>query len=213
MEQNVKKRLVIIGASGHGKVIADIAVKRNQYEEILFLDDNTAIKECGGFPVVGKSSDFLNYIEDSDFVVGIGNAKIRNRITDMLNHKSATIATLIHPNSSIGQNVVIGQGTVVMAGAVINSDSKIGKSCIVNTCASVDHDCVVEDYVHVAVGAHVCGTVQIGHHTWIGAGATIINNLGICPECMIGAGTVVIRDIMEKGTYVGVPVRDKWKEF
>ncbi len=209
MEQSIKKRLVIIGASGHGKVIADIAIKLNRYEEILFLDDNTTIKECGGFPVIGTSRDFLTYRDDSEFIIGIGNAQIRNRITDMLEHESATIATLVHPNSSIGQNVTIGQGTVIMAGAVINSDSRIGKSCIINTCASVDHDCILEDYVHVAVGAHACGTVQIGHHTWIGAGATVINNLSVCPECMIGAGAVVTRDIIENGTYVGVPAREK----
>lgn len=207
MEQNTNKRLVIIGASGHGKVIADIAMKLNRYEEICFLDDNVTIKECSGFPVIGTSRDFLTYRDDSEFIIGIGNAKIRNRITDMLEHESASITTLVHPNSSIGQNVIIGQGTVVMAGAVINSDSKIGKSCIINTCASVDHDCVLEDYVHVAVGAHVCGTVQVGHHTWIGAGVTVINNLSVCPESMIGAGAVVIKDIIESGTYLGVPVR------
>lgn len=207
MKQNAKMRLVIIGASGHGKVIADIAIKLNRYEEIVFLDDNTAIKECGGFPVVGKSTDFIDYIEDSEFVVGIGNAKIRNRIMDMLNCESATIATLVHPNSSIGQNVTIGEGTVIMAGSVINSDSMIGKGCIINTCASVDHDCILEDYVHVAVGAHACGTVQIGHHTWIGAGSTVINNVSVCPECMIAAGAVVVKNIMENGTYVGVPAR------
>lgn len=208
MEQSAKKNLVIIGASGHGKVIADIAIKLNRYEEILFLDDNRDIKECGGFPVVGTSADFLTYRESSEFIVGIGNAKIRNLITDMLERESVTVATLIHPNSSIGQNVIIGQGTVVMAGAVINSNSLIGKSCIINTGASVDHDCLLEDYIHVAVGAHVCGTVRIGYHTWIGAGAIVLNNLSLCSECVIGAGAVVIRNVMKRGTYVGVPARE-----
>ena len=94
---------------------------------------------------------------------------------------------------------------MIMAGAVINPYAKLGKGCIVNTCASVDHDCEVRDYVHVAVGAHLCGTVEVGAYTWIGAGATVSNNISICPECMIGAGAVVVKDIVEAGTYVGVP--------
>lgn len=204
----MSKRLIIIGASGHGKVAADIAIKSGKYTEILFLDDNTAITDCGGFPVVGTSKDFPLYIEDSEFFVGIGNAKIRNKITDWLEESKATIATLIHPNSVIGQNVKLGDGTVIMAGAVINSDTSIGKSCIINTCASVDHDCTLGDYVHVAVGAHLCGTVTIVSHTWIGAGATVINNVSVCAECTIGAGAVVVKSINDKGTYVGVPARE-----
>ena len=85
----------------------------------------------------------------------------------------------------------------------MDGDRPVG--CIINTCASVDHDCVLEDFVHVAVGAHVAGTVSIGAGTWIGAGATVSNNLQICGGCMIGAGAVVIKSITESGTYVGVP--------
>ena len=93
-----------------------------------------------------------------------------------------------------------------MAGAVINSDTVIGDGCIINTAASVDHDCMIENYVHVAVGAHLCGTVHVGKNTWIGAGATVSNNINICNDCMIGAGAVVTKDIHEEGIYIGVPV-------
>ena len=117
------------------------------------------------------------------------------------------LVSLIHPSAVIGSHVEIGLGTVVMAGAVINYGSRIGKGCIVNTCASVDHDCVIGDYVHVAVGSHVCGIVSIGSGTWLGAGSTVSNNLNICDNCMVGAGAVVIRDISEAGTYIGVPAQ------
>ena len=100
----------------------------------------------------------------------------------------------------------------IMAGAVINPGTKIGKGCIINTCASVDHDCDIGDYVHVAVGSHVCGTVSVGNQTWIGAGATVINNIYICPECMIGAGAVVIKNIIQNGTYIGIPAKEKNEE-
>ncbi len=196
------RKLVIIGASGHGKVVADIAVQ-NGYEEIIFLDDNPEIRECSGFPVVGTSRDSALYTE-CDFIVGIGNAQIRERIQEQLEGEGLRLITLLHPSAVVAESAVIQSGTVVMAGAVINPGAKIGKSCIINTCSSVDHDCVISDFVHVSVGAHVAGSVQIGARTWIGAGATVSNNLSICGDCMIGAGAVVIKDIEIQGTYINI---------
>lgn len=196
------KTLVIVGASGHGKVLADIADK-NGYERIVFLDDNVEIKQCGGFPVIGKCSEIQNI--DSDIIIGIGNANIRKQLQDKFIGKN--IVTLIHPNAVIGGNVHIGIGTVVMAGAVVNPGAVIGEGCIINTCASVDHDCKIGDFCHIAVGSHLCGTVILGNNVWIGAGATIKNNVSICHDSIIGAGAVVIDNIIEAGTYVGVPVR------
>lgn len=202
MEGTILKKLVIIGASGHGKVIADIAVK-NGYKNIVFLDDNADIKECAGFPVIGKTEEAKNI--DADKIVAIGNAKIRERIQRELDG----VVTLIHPSAVISRRVEIGNGSVVMAGAVINSDAIIGRGCIINTGASVDHDCKIEDYVHVSVGTHVAGTVEIGKRTWVGAGVTVSNNVNIARNCMIGAGAVVIKDIDKSGTYIGVPAREK----
>ena len=195
-------RLVIVGASGHGKVIADIA-KLNGYDDIVFLDDDEAVTECAGYPVVGSSCDFAKV--EKNVVIAIGNAKIRSRIQEQYESRGFYPVTLIHPNATVADSAQIGVGSVIMAGAVINPYAKLGKGCIVNTCASVDHDCVLGDYVHVAVGAHLCGTVSVGAYTWIGAGATVSNNISICPECMIGAGAVVVKNIEEAGAYVGVP--------
>lgn len=196
------KQLLIIGASGHGKVVADIA-ELNGYDSILFFDDNDSLKKCGKYPVVGKSLDISRY--DGDVIVAIGNAKIREKLLEKSSGRNAPI--LIHPNATIASTVKIGMGTVVMAGAVINADAVIGKGVIINTCSSVDHDCIIDNYSHISVGAHVAGTVHISDRTWIGAGATISNNINICSDCMIGAGAVVIKNINESGTYVGVPVR------
>ena len=196
------RKLAIIGASGHGKVVADIA-RRNGYKEIVFLDDNESIHECGGYPVIGKSSEAGTI--DADVIIGIGNAGIRKQIQESISDEK--MVTLIHPDAVVAEDVVIGKGTVVMAGAVINPGVRIGKGCIINTCSSVDHDCIVDDFVHVAVGSHLCGTVNVGAGTWIGAGVTVNNNVFICPDCMIGAGAVIVNDIWECGTYVGVPAR------
>lgn len=192
------KRLIIIGASGHGKVIADIAVL-NGYKEIVFLDDDEAIKECAGYPVIAKTTE----APEGEIIVAIGNAEVRKRIMDY--YRLRTFPVLVHPSAVVAQDVLIGNGSVVMAGTVINSGAKIGEGTIVNTASSIDHDCVVGDFVHVAVGAHLCGTVKVGENTWIGAGSIISNNIEICANCIIGAGTVVIKNMVEPGTYVGIP--------
>lgn len=194
-------KLIIIGASGHGKVVADIAVK-NGYTDIAFLDDRVDVKECAGFPVLGSTKEYSQY-SDADFIIGIGNPKVRERFHQLLDEDS--IVTMIHPDAVVSRRVKIGKGTVVMAGAVINSDTTIGEGCIINTCSSVDHDNRLGNFVHVAVGAHLCGTVEVGSRTWVGAGATVSNNISICDDCLIGAGTVVVKDIKERGTYIGVP--------
>lgn len=198
-------RLVIIGASGHGKVVADIA-SHCGYDMISFLDDDDTLKSCMGYPVIGKSSTAERY-KGCDFFVAIGNPNIRKKILKKLQRTRLDIATLIHPDAVIADSVSIGIGTVVMAGVVINPDSRIGNGCIINTGSSVDHDNVIEDYVHVSVGSHLAGTVRIGIGTWIGAGAVVSNNVNICGGCMIGAGAVVVKDIDEPGTYIGVPAR------
>lgn len=200
-------KLIIVGASGHGKVIADIAA-RCGYTDIVFLDDNPDVKECMGYPVIGKTENAKEY-PNAKFIVAIGNSKIRQKVQEQLETMELSVISLIHPNAVIADYVELGKGTVVMAGAIINPACKIGKGCIVNTGASVDHDNVLEDFVHVSVGSHLAGTVQIGKRTWIGAGAVVSNNIKICEDCMIGAGAVVIKDIEKSGIYVGVPVREK----
>lgn len=193
-------KLIIIGASGHGKVVADIA-RLNGYSDIVFLDDDESIKECAGYPVVGTS----NEAPAGEVFVAVGNAKTRKKLMERFEDRTHPI--LIHPSAVLAADVEIGDGTVVMAGAVINPGARIGKGCIVNTSSSIDHDCEVGDYSHISVGAHLAGTVIIGKETWIGAGATVSNNVCICGGCMIGAGAVVIKDIDEPGTYVGVPAK------
>ena len=197
-------RLIIIGASGHGKVVADIAMLMG-YEDIAFLDDDENLKVCGKCPVIGKSIE----APDGEIFVAVGNAEIRKRLMEL--YEGRKFPVLLHPNAVIADGVEIGDGTVVMAGAVVNPGARIGKACIVNTASSIDHDCVVGDFCHISVGAHLCGTVTVGADTWIGAGATISNNVNICGDCMIGAGAVVIKDIDVSGTYVGVPAKMKIK--
>ena len=194
------KQLAIIGASGHGKVVADIA-RLNGYEKIVFLDDFKRIESFFGYEVIGRSD--LAMDKDCDAFVAIGNGETRKAIMEKLEN----VVTLIHPNAVVAEKAKIGRGTVIMAGAVINPGVCIGDGVIVNTCASVDHDSVIGDYSHISVGTHIAGTVNIGKNNWIGMGAAVANNINIVDDCIIGAGAVVIDDIYKKGTYVGVPAR------
>lgn len=203
----MKDRLLIIGGSGHGKVVANIALKMNKWKSIAFLDDNENLKESMGLAVIGRSTDAVKYIEDSDIFVGVGNNAIRERIQEMLEATGASIPILIHPNAVMGEQVDLGSGTVIMTGVVVNCCTRVGKGCIINTSATIDHDNVIEDYVHISPGVHTAGMVIVGKGTWLGIGSIVSNNVNITSGCKVGAGAVVVKDITEIGTYVGVPVR------
>ena len=198
------EKLVILGAGGHGRVVAEIASLSGKYTEIVFLDDK-APEGASPYPYAGECNAFTHYLENSDFFVAIGNAKIRQRLQTEVEEAGGTITTLIHPSAIISQDVKIGHGTVIMAGAIVNTGAKIGKGVILNTASSVDHDCIVEDFCHVSVGAHLCGTVHLGAGTWIAAGATVINNVTVCADCLVGAGATVTHDLQTAGIYMGTP--------
>lgn len=204
---NDVKKLVIIGAGGHGRVVADIAKKSDMYKEIVFLDDSEV--ENKKVWVSGKVRDYTSYINNSEFIVAIGNNKVREKIQKELEGNGAQFATLIHPNATVCEDVKVGRGTVIMAGAVINSCAEIGNGVIINTCSSVDHDCTIGDYTHVSVGAHISGTVSVGRRAFLCAGVTVSNNVGICDDCIVGAGAVVVKNITEAGTFIGVPAKKK----
>lgn len=203
----MKDKLIIIGAGGHGRAVADIALKMNQWESIYFLDDDETMDKSMGIAVIGSSQDASKYIKDHDIFVAIGNNHSREKVQRMLEDWGASIPTMIHPKSIIGEKVKIGLGTVLMAGVIVNSCTTIGKGCIINTASTIGHDNILEDYVHVSSGSNLAGTVTVGKNTWIGIGSIVINNIQITKGCKIGAGSLVIRSIEEPGTYVGSPVR------
>lgn len=198
--------VIIVGASGHGKVVADCIIKSGDCIK-GFLDDDLSKKpEFVGFPILGCVCDYRKYEKDCKFIIAIGNSLVRKRISKKLD--SVSWYTAIHPSAVISEiEVSIGAGSVVLANAVVNADARIGMHCIVNSCAIVEHDDFIGDFSHVSVGSCVAGNVNVGQHVWIGAGATVINNISICNDCMIGAGAVVVKSINKPGTYIGVPAR------
>ncbi len=205
-----EKKVMIIGASGHGKVIVDI-IHQSGDQVMGFLDDDPTKKEIHQIPVLGKIEDIQKYKDDFYFIIGIGDNQIRKKIAE--GNPALNYYTAIHPTAIIGEGVRIGNGTAVMAGTVINADAEIGEHCIINTSAVIEHECVIGDYTHISPQACLCGNVHVGEECHVGAGATIINNQMIVKNTVIGAGCVVVTDLLESGIYMGMPAsKSKYKK-
>lgn len=199
---------MILTSGGHGKVVLDIIENGANYhlEGVIlgFLDDAIPIGSViSGYKVIGKIESCLKY-PDAEYIIAIGDNKNRKKVAEKYNLK---YISLIHPSAIIGKDVKIKSGVVVMANAVINPSSVIGGHSIINTGAIIEHDNVIEDYVHISPSATLGGSVKIGKCSWIGIGSVVSNNINITSDCKVGAGAVVVKDIIEPGTYVGVPVR------
>lgn len=191
--------MYLFGASGHGKVIVDILLFNN-IEVNGFFDEDENKKELWGIPVLGKTKDFND--KSIACIVAIGDNATRAKVVGLIDGR---FGKAIHSSCIIGSHVQTGDGTVIMPGSVINADTKIGKHVIINTSASVDHDCIIEDFVHIAPNSSICGGVSIGKGTLIGAGATVIPLIKIGKWCVIGAGAVITSDIPDYSVVVGNP--------
>lgn len=185
--------MYLYGASGHAKVIIDI-LRANQIEINGLVDDNPNIQELLGIPVLHQSNGL------SLFIISIGNNQIRKKIAEQL---KTSFGKAIHPSAIISPNSMIDEGTVVMQGAIVQSCATIGKHCIINTGASVDHECVIEDYVHISPHATLCGNVHVGEGSWVAAGSVVLPGVKIGKWSVIGAGSVVAKDIPDGVLAVG----------
>jgi sugar O-acyltransferase (sialic acid O-acetyltransferase NeuD family) len=202
-------RLALLGASGHGKVVADAALLSG-WEEIFFFDDAwPCVSSVGPWPVIGNSENLIEQVSTYDgVVVAIGDNSIRLEKLTFFQQFGLPLVTIIHPSSVISQYARIGKGTVVCAGAIINPFAEIGCGSIINTAATIDHDCKIADGVHVSPGAHLGGGVQVGKSTWIGLGASVKQCLRIGEDSIVGMGAVVVRDVPSGVTVVGLPAHE-----
>ena len=193
--------MILIGASGHAKVIIDI-LEKSGIEVNFLVDANTGIQNLLGYRVIPENE--LKVEKEHEFILSIGANEIRKRIAE---EKKLNYGWAIHPSTILADDVTIDFGTVTMAGSIINSSTSIGKHCIINTGATVDHDCVLEDYVHISPNTTLCGSVKVGEGAHVGAGATIIPNISIGKWVTIGAGSVIISDVPDHAVVVGNPGR------
>lgn len=207
-------RLLIMGAGGHGKVLAEAAFAMNHFSEILFLDDFFSKNEnCIGFSVVGSFNDMRRLFQEGDsLAVAIGDNRKRLSLLAEAKELGYALPVIIHPFSWLSPSVSIAEGSVVLAGAVLNSSVKIGRGCIVNTSATVDHDCVLADGVHLSPGSHLSGQVSIGECSWICVGAAIGNQISIGKNCVLAAGAALVSDMPDDAFFAGVPAQAKQRK-
>lgn len=201
--------LLILGAGGHGKVIADAALETGLWDEIVFLDDAWPEKNKNGrWDIHGKVDRFLDWKGHcAGAVVAIGNNHLRVEWQSNLVAAGFAMATIVHPSAHVSRFTKLGVGSVVFANAVINVDAEVGEAAIINTAATVDHDCRLGDGVHVAPGVNVGGGVAVGNRSWLGIGAVIRHYITIGSDVVVGAGAVVVHDIPDGVTAVGCPAR------
>ena len=193
--------MIIYGASGHGLVIKDI-LERGGYSNIRFVDDAEKPNWIGGLVLPPHEIDELSKLP---CILAIGKNDIRKKLAISLN---GIFVSVVHPQAILAIDPkTIGEGTVVMAGVVVNPASHIGRHVILNTCSSVDHECVIGDYVHISPNATLCGNVAVGEGAHIGAGATVIQGIRIGQWATVGAGAMVIRDVPDYAVVVGNPAR------
>ena len=202
------KRLAILGASGHGKVVADCA-EACGWQEVVFFDDAwPGALQNGHWPVAGKTEGLLAALSRFDGVlVAIGNNRIRLDKLKMLEKEGAPLVSVVHPSAVVSRYASIGIGSVVFASAAVNADARMGMGAIVNTGASIDHDCILGVCVHVSPGARLAGGVAIGDLSWIGIGAVVKQSVKIGASVMVGAGAAVVNDVSDGQTVIGVPAR------
>ena len=197
-----KTPLVLFGASGHAKVVIDIVEREGRYRIVELVDDNAALKGKSffGYRVKGSTREFLGKTKSRRprVLVAIGNNAVRARIAQRLRESGFELARAVHPQARIGRGATIGGGTVVMAGAVVNSDAAIGENVIINTGATVDHDCVVGDGAHIAPGVRLCGGVRIGAGTLVGVGSVAIPGVRVGENVVIRAGSVLTENVESK---------------
>lgn len=206
------RKLVVWGASGHALVVADVLRAAGGWEIVGFLEDVRTERygtEFAGSRVLG-GREVLAELRAGGveyMIVGVGDSNARMHLARLSRAQGFRLATAVHPRATLAPDVVIGEGTVVAAGSVINPATRIGENVIINTSASVDHECSVEEGVHIGPGARIGGRVTIGSQAWVGIGATVRDRIRIGARSVIGAGAVVVGDIPPDVVAFGVPAR------
>lgn len=207
-----KQSLILIGGGGHCRSCIDVIEQEGKFRIAGVLDNTIAPGTLlDGYPILGNDSLIEQLVQDRNvFLITIGQiktAKIRKKIYSHLKHLNGCFATIISPLAYLAPKAKVGEGSIVMHGAIVNAGVVIGINAIINTKALVEHDAVIGAHCHISTGSVVNGTCNIGDEVFIGSGSVVANNITIINETTLGAGTIVVNNITEPGTYVGNPQR------
>jgi sugar O-acyltransferase (sialic acid O-acetyltransferase NeuD family) len=199
--------LLIIGAGGHGKVVADTALLLG-WQSVAFVDDRKESVGPLGLPVVGALRDLAVQRQSYPHaIVAIGDANLRLELTDRCARLGFKVVSIVHPKAYVSRFASLGEGSAAFAQSAVNAGATLGVACIINTGATVDHDCLIGDGVHICPGAHLAGDVRVGDRSWIGISATIRQGINIGRAATVGAGSVVVSDVADESTVLGMPAK------
>lgn len=204
------QNLILVGGGGHCKSVIEAIESQSEYFQITGILDSNSDGTVSGYSVIGSDELIPQLTKDNAFVITVGSIKstrIREKIASDIKACGGSFPIIKARTSVVSKRSVIGEGTVILHNATVNADVVIGVQCIINTAANIEHDCKIGDFVHVSTGAMINGGCQIGNRCFIGSNSTIAQGITVCDDVVIGAGSVVIKDIIEPGTYVGNPCR------
>lgn len=208
-----RSSVIILGAGGHARVLLEV-LKVNQMHPLGFIDVNTDLKgkKIDGIEVLGDENDLLNYKPQSiELVNGIGSTKSvqsRKEIYVKWKKKNYSFANVVHPGAWVSDTARLGEGVQIMAGAIVQPGVCLEENVVLNTAASVDHDCVVEAHAFLSPGCILNGGVRIGAETHVGSGAIVLQYLSTGKQCLLAAGSVVVKNVMDGEKVIGLPAKN-----
>lgn len=212
--ENSKIKIVIVGAGGHGKEVAQILAEQyandSKCKILGFIDENINLhgKKINNLPVLGGISWLEEHRTDSLRVIcAVGNPKIMKMLVDKINQQKIEFINAIHPQAYIAPNAKIGKGVIIFQNTSISVDTQIGNYVTINVSSSISHDCIIEDYSNINPRVSIAGNVHVGALSFIGMGSSIIQGISIGSQATVGAGSVIIRNIPSNSLAVGVPAK------
>lgn len=211
MKTTLKKPVAIVGYSGHAYVIIDILLSSGRLVT-AYCDQEEKTLNPYHLEYLGKEGEIINKLRNYDFFACVGHNGIREKIHTQLSQYLGNPINAIHPSAIISASVKMGDGIMIAANATLNPLVEIGQGVICNTSCSIDHECVIGDFSHIAPGAVLCGNVLVGRGTFVGANSVIRQGIKIGNNVTIGAGTVVVKDIPDNSTVIGNPARSLVKK-
>ena len=193
-------KILLIGAGGHARSCIDVIETINQYEIVGLIEkDNSLTSANLGYPIIGTDDDLKvlrQQVKNALITVGqIKSPKIRIKLYQLLKELDFTLPVIVSPHAYVSKHAQIGEGTIIMHGAIVNANAKIGKNCIINNKSLIEHDAIIGDHCHIATGATINGEVSVGNKTFFGSGAITKQCISIGNNCIIGAGAIIKNDI------------------